>query len=84
MRLEANDQYQIRHRCKHQIKIRQEFFNGVKEELYEAMRRKIIYEGNAYKLYALLWEGCAKAMKKYITSRLYYDSLVYINKIALL
>ena len=53
-------------------------------ELDEAMRRKRTYEDNMYKLYALLWERCAKAMQNKIASRSDYNSLVYNNPIALL
>ena len=54
-----------------------------KAELDEAMRRKRTYEDNTYKLCALLWERCAKAMQNKISSRLDHNSLVYNNKISL-
>jgi hypothetical protein len=53
-----------------------------KAELDESMRRKRTYEDNTFKAYALLWEGCAKAMQNKIVSRSDYDSVVYNDPIA--
>jgi hypothetical protein len=55
-----------------------------KAELDEAMKRQRTYEDNMFKAYALLWEGCAKAMQKKIASRSDYNSLMYNDLIALL
>jgi hypothetical protein len=60
------------------------FVMEYKAELDESMRRKRTYEDNTFKVYALLWERCAKAMQNKIASRSDYDSVVYNDPIALL
>jgi len=34
-----------------------------KAKLDEALKRKIMYNSNLFKAYALIWERCAKAMQ---------------------
>jgi hypothetical protein len=41
-----------------------QFVMEYKAELDEAITRNRTYENNMYKVYALLWERCNKAMKK--------------------
>ncbi len=38
----------------------------LKADLEEFMKRNRMYENNLFKSYALLWEGCAKAMQNKI------------------
>ena len=45
-----------------------QFMMEYKDELDEAARRKRIYKDNMFKLYALSWKLCAKAMKNKIVS----------------
>jgi hypothetical protein len=61
-----------------------QFIMEYKAKLDESMRRKRTYKDNTFKVYALLWECCAKAMQNKIVSRSDYDSVVYNDPIALL
>ena len=60
-----------------------EFVMEYKSKLDEPMIRNITYKDNTFKLCALLWERCDKAMQNNIASRLDCDGLVYNNPIAL-
>jgi hypothetical protein len=55
-----------------------------KANLDEFMRRKRSYDDNIFKVYALTWERCAKAMQNKITSRSNFEGLIYNDPIKLL
>jgi len=41
----------------------EQFKMEYKAKLDEALKRKIMYNSNLFKAYALIWERCAKAMQ---------------------
>ena len=55
-----------------------------KADLDEFMKRRRMYENNLFKVYALIWERCAKAMQNKIVSRSSFESTIYNNPFELL
>jgi hypothetical protein len=55
-----------------------------KARLDEYMKREIMYNGNLYKAYALIWDRCAKSMQNKIQTRSDYESRMYNKPIQLL
>ena len=62
----------------------EQFKMEYKAELDEALKRKIMYNDNLFKAYALIWERCAKAMQNKLLARSDYEDEIYNNPIKLL
>ena len=61
-----------------------EFAMIFKAELDEFIKRKRALEENMFKVYALLWEKCAKSLQNKILARRDFETTIYNKPIALL